>query len=54
MGPWLDTRYLHRGADYEDWKRQHAERLLDLMEADFPQIRSQIESYYKGLLMQQF
>jgi len=46
MKPWLDTRYLRRGADYENWKEQHAQRLLDLMEADFPHIRASIESYY--------
>lgn len=46
MAPWLDTRYMHRGMDYELWKQQHAERLLDLMEADFPDIRSRVENYY--------
>lgn len=46
MKPWLDTRYLRRGAEYESWKEQHAQRLLDLMEADFPHIRASIESYY--------
>lgn len=44
--PWTDTLYGRRGADYEAWKRQKAERILDVMERDFPDIRSQIESYY--------
>lgn len=44
--PWTDTLFGRRGADYEAWKRQKAERILDVMERDFPDIRSQIESYY--------
>lgn len=43
---WSDTRFGRRGDDYEAWKRAKAERILDLMERDFPAIRSQIENYY--------
>ena len=43
---WSDTRIGHRGADYEAWKKEKAEKILDRMEKEFPAIRSQIESYY--------
>lgn len=43
---WSDTRIGRRGADYETWKKAKAEKILDLMEKEFPAIRSQIESYY--------
>ena len=43
---WSDTVIEHRGEEYRAWKRQKAEQLLDLMERDFPDIRSLIDSYY--------
>jgi len=46
LAQWSDTSVGRRGADYEAWKKQKAERILDLMETEFPAIRSQIESYY--------
>lgn len=46
VAPWDNTQVGHRGTDYEAWKRDKAERLLDVVERDFPQIRSQVESYY--------
>lgn len=44
--PWIETRLGHRGAEYEAWKVQKAERMLDVLENDFPGIRSKIDSYY--------
>lgn len=35
-----------RGAEYEDFKRTHAERLLDTVERDFPGLRRSVKSYY--------
>lgn len=43
---WADSTVGRRGADYKAWKQQKAEQILDLMEADFPDIRSHIDSYY--------
>ncbi len=43
---WAGTRVGHRGQDYDDFKREHAERLLDLVEHDFPGLRSHVKSYY--------
>ncbi len=34
-----------RGAEYDEFKRSHAERLLDLVERDYPGLRSKIHSY---------
>ncbi len=46
MEPWFTTSIEHRGEDYKRMKEQKANRLIDLLEADFPDIRSQIDSYY--------
>lgn len=43
---WKNTTVGHRGADYEEFKRQKAEKLLDALSQHFPDIRSQIETYY--------
>ena len=43
---WQGTRVGHRGDDYEAFKRQKAERLLDELERHFPGIRADIEHYY--------
>lgn len=43
---WQATHIGHRGSDYEAWKVEKAERILDLMERDFPDIRSHIDRYY--------
>ena len=43
---WQGTRVGHRGDDYEAFKRQKAERLLDELERHFPGIRANIEHYY--------
>lgn len=43
---WKGTKVGHRGAEYEAFKHQMAEKLLEVLEQHFPSIRSQIESYY--------
>ncbi|MCM1449553.1 MAG: NAD(P)/FAD-dependent oxidoreductase [Clostridiales bacterium] len=43
---WEGTRPMKRGPEYEEFKRCHAERLLDVMEQRYPDFRSKIESYY--------
>lgn len=48
---WADTynvvsNEVDRGADYEEFKRQKAETLLDRMEDKFPGIRQKIATYY--------
>jgi all-trans-retinol 13,14-reductase len=43
---WEHTRVGQRGEGYLAFKRQKAERLLDLIETDFPGIRGKIDSYY--------
>ena len=43
---WQGTTIGHRGTDYEEFKRQKAERLLDTMEKDMPGIRNAIAHYY--------
>ena len=40
---WEDTKSGHRGEDYELWKQQMAEKLLNLVEKIYPEIRSSIE-----------
>lgn len=43
---WKGTHIGRRGADYEEFKRQKAEKLLDVLEQHFPGIRNHIEAYY--------
>jgi len=43
---WSGLKIGHRGADYEEFKAAHAERLLDVLEEDRPGIRSNIENYW--------
>lgn len=43
---WRDTHIGHRGKDYKAWKIEKAEKILNLMERDFPDIRSHIDRYY--------
>ena len=42
---WKGTRVGHRGEDYEQMKRQHAERLIDTVCRDFPCLRNGIAGY---------
>lgn len=46
LTPWLDTTVGHRGPEYEAFKRRKAERLLAVVERDFPGFRQQIEAYW--------
>lgn len=46
LTPWLDTRVGHRGEAYEEFKRRKAERLLEVVERDFPGLRQQVEAYW--------
>ena len=41
-----DSEPHSRGEDYEAFKKEKAERLLDIVEKRFPEIRSCIQSYY--------
>ena len=43
---WKDTTIGHRGLDYECFKHEMAERLLDIVEKDFPNLRNTIAAYH--------
>jgi all-trans-retinol 13,14-reductase len=43
---WKGTPIGHRGEDYEDFKRQKAERLLDELEKQIPGTRADMAQYY--------
>lgn len=43
---WANTAVGRRGADYEDFKRAKAERLIQALEAEVPELRGNIERYY--------
>lgn len=43
---WQGTQIGKRGADYEAFKKKHAETLINSLEKEFPGIRSCIEDYY--------
>jgi all-trans-retinol 13,14-reductase len=43
---WKGTRVGQRGADYEAFKRQKAERMLNELEKQMPGTRANIEQYY--------
>ena len=44
--PWKDTTIGHRGEDYERFKHDMAERLIDAVEQDFPGFRASLADYY--------
>jgi len=44
--PWEHTHTGQRGESYTAFKQMKAEKLLDLIEVDFPGIRGKIDSYY--------
>ena len=46
LDKWKDTKIGHRGVDYECFKQDMAERLLDAVEKDFPGLRDSIADYY--------
>lgn len=43
---WRGTQVGRRGKDYEEFKRQKAEKLIDVVAQHFPDIREKIEIYY--------
>ncbi len=43
---WLGTKIGRRGEEYEAFKRQKAEKLLSLLEKEFPGTLTNVESYY--------
>ena len=43
---WRGTQVGRRGEDYEAFKRQKAEKLIDVVAQHFPDIRESIETYY--------
>ena len=46
LAKWEDTSIGHRGVDYERFKQEMAERLLDVVERDFPGLRDKIADYH--------
>ena len=46
LSRWKDTTIGQRGADYERFKQEMAERLLDTVEKDFPGLRSAVADYH--------
>ena len=46
IGQWIGTRVGHRGEEYEEFKRKHAEKLIEALEKEFPGIKNNIEDYY--------
>lgn len=44
--PWRGTKVGRRGEDYENFKRQKAEKLIDVVAQHFPYLRESIEAYY--------
>ncbi|NVO01703.1 MAG: NAD(P)/FAD-dependent oxidoreductase [Bacteroidetes bacterium] len=43
---WENTKVEKRGEDYEEFKKERAEKLIDVIEKKFPDIRKHIKSYY--------
>ena len=43
---WADTKIGHRGDDYEAFKKQKAEKIIESVERQFPGLRAQIKNYY--------
>ena len=43
---WKDTKIGHRGIDYELFKQEMSERLLNVVEKDFPGLRNAIADYH--------
>jgi all-trans-retinol 13,14-reductase len=46
VSAWENTTVEKRGDDYREFKRKKAEKLFELLETDFPGIRSKTEEYY--------
>lgn len=45
VAQWADTSLGHRGADYEKWKQEQAERMIDKMSRLYPDLRDAIDFY---------
>ena len=43
---WRGTNIGHRGTDYEQFKREKAEKMIDLLCQHFPEIKDKISDYY--------
>lgn len=43
---WKGSKVGHRGEEYEEFKERHAQKLLSILERDFPIIKGNIEHYY--------
>lgn len=46
LAPWFGTAIGHRGEDYEAFKYQKAQQLLNVVEQDFPGLRQQLDAFY--------
>jgi len=46
VAQWAGTKIGRRGEDYENFKREKAEKLLDLLEKQLPGTRQNIEHFY--------
>ncbi|HRZ78485.1 MAG TPA: NAD(P)/FAD-dependent oxidoreductase [bacterium] len=46
VAKWKDTKYLRRGAEYEDFKKKRAEMLVESICRKFPDLKSSIEKVY--------
>lgn len=46
LAPWLNTTTGHRGDDYQAFKQAKAEKMLDILERDFPGTKAAVEDYY--------
>jgi len=45
FAPWADTRWKHRGTDYEEFKGRFAERLLEHLYTRVPQVRGKVDCH---------
>jgi all-trans-retinol 13,14-reductase len=48
MLPWINTRVENRGEDYKEFKQRKGEKLLALLEKDFPGIRAATKFWYSS------
>ena len=48
MLPWVNTRVENRGEEYRDFKQKKGEKLLALLEKDFPGINGAVKSWYSS------
>ena len=46
VSAWADTRTGHRTPEYEEWKRERMESMLDMLEKVFPGIRDDIDDCF--------